>query len=758
MSLEVQSKIFNRHCNGGKTVHHNFDFNENRYDEDFSEINLETENLCNRLNIIHKKNQKILEQANSLEKKMTKEKKRFSDVKNEFSCQMLPQHAVKLRKKISKNGKLLGKVKLDFDKLEDSLAEIKKEKEVGLFSLKENGKEYLSLTGKWRIFIELLKEKVLDNENLLMGLYEKLSGLRIELASIYEMFEISYLCDDQFLKTVNNTHATIEGLRKDILREIQSARESLENEERNISLHIKEQRRTEETYKEFCCKFQGSYLNSADIEVLLYQNSDLEKKLNDLYSEEVLKNNREKLASKYLDSTEYIKESLKNALNTILSWNKWSYVFPRLVRIEAFPLLRAGVAVFLLLSVFSYLLVYKANSGNIYDYEKGLLALNLSEEKNENGKLDDKIKDMANASEYQKKIDQFNGNTAEELHSVGKINTLQSNSLNIIPSSLLPESDEDIIGDNSEDIAKMNPLWVNYSDIFDDLRFDNPSSAFRLFEIMMNRQTIDLTLMDSIQLLYSIRKVLRTEEGPFFDRLFNDFIKLGLEKKKAASSILHNDKIIEKKYGRDVHYLFKGKLKPIAMLEEMEMKDFEKILVPYIISNYKSFARFKKISVPENVNAYAINLAQDIYICAKKFRVPVTSLLTIVHQESFFINLLGDKGKSASPFQIYQPTKKLILDSMKQDGFKLPENIPDLENHVTFAAYMAAYHFAHLVKSYARPIIDPIFHKPTALIVNLSKSTKFYNGGKYYDKKVMLKQKKLERYLKDKMRKTPLAS
>ena len=755
-SLETQGKILKRHKTSNGYIRNDFDSNKNKYEEFFSDVYLETERLYKEIDSIHQKNKKILKQGDNLANKILKDKKWLEGIKSELSDKLLPQRAVKLQKKISKNGILLAKKGNRIDEFEEALFSTKKEKGAKLFSLKERGDQHNSLVAKWQVFVELTKEKVLDNENLLMDVYEKLIGLRIDLATTHELFEISYVYNDKVLKTILDIHANIEDMLKNILLEIQSGRKSLENEERNVNLYLKEQQSIQEKYKELCCKFHGAYLNRIDIDILIYQNDDLEKKLNKLCLEGTLNSNRQVATFEIPYLEERSKHVLDSRLDNVKSIKKLFDFMPRVESIGSTPLLQTGVVVFFILSFFSYLLVY--NTNKTYFNEKSLLASNIKTDNADIDKLSDEMNTLSTVPDYKEKINLFDEKNSEKPINIEKVNILQGNPLTILSPSLLTESNEEVMANDSKETERISGLWANYADIFVDLRFDSPINAFRLFEIMMNRQTVDLTLMDSIQLLYSIRRVLKSEEGLFFDRLFHDFVKLGYEKKAAASNVIHNNRLIEKIYNKNIQYVYKGRFKPIALLEEMPIEDFEKIMVPYIISNYKTFAKVKKISVPENINIYAKNLAQDIYISAKKFHVPVTSLLTIAHQESFFINLLGDNGKSASPFQIYNPTKQIILKNMRRDGFKVPEKVSKLENHVTFAAFMAAYHFSNLIKNFARPIIDPISHKPTALIVNLKKSTKFYNGGKYYPNNILLKQKKLDSYLKYKISRMHAAS
>ena len=156
---------------------------------------------------------------------------------------------------------------------------------------------------------------------------------------------------------------------------------------------------------------------------------------------------------------------------------------------------------------------------------------------------------------------------------------------------------------------------------------------------------------------------------------------------------------------------------------------------------------------------YAVDMAENIYISAKRFNIPVTSLMTIAHQESFYINILGDNKKSASPFQIYRPTKLKILQQMRREGFRVSRDVKHLQNHLSLASYMAAYHFADLVDLYAKEYE----HKDSGesvkkVIYNLNKSTTSYNGGKKYHKEVFLKQLELKRFVEKKLQSKGLLS
>lgn len=750
-SLEIQKKLLNKYKenNDNQTC---FEYDNNPGDE-MSEIKDEVDKLYSELDVTQRHNQKIFRRAIKMTKLMVQGKKRFEKIKRELSDQIPLTRAMIVKMELYENGLLLKKLKIGFDKLEIDFNRARAAKDTRLILLRELGERHQSFITKLQISLEFFKENVLVNENILTDFYEKLIALRIELATNFELFETSCLNNDKFPKTIQNIYSDIAKILKEIWHKVHSARESFEKKENYLNLQLNEQKVILKKYKKFYDKYKKLFLEREDIEILIYQNASFETKLDGIYYQKSQKYELRRVAFGFLHFITNVHSVLRKRLKSSLSFkDKLDFITP-LFKIETFSMLQTGIVVFLILSCFSYFLINKGM--NSYDNRNSFFTSHITP-MNYDKRATEYNKKSANMVEFQskEKKNPFGGNNFEKLSEpLVKTASFNSNQLTVILEPKQPKVAEDI-----PEAKMLNPIWGNYIDIFDDLRFDNPKNAFRLFELIMNREVIDLSLMDSIQLLYSIKRILESEEGPFFDRLFHDFVALGLRKKETVLNIIDTNKVIEEIYGQNLHFIFKGKIRPIAILEEMDLKSFEEIILPYIIINYKTFAKVKNRSVPKNLKTYAKNLAQDIYICAKKFRVPVTSLLTIVHQETFFINMLGDQGKSASPFQIYQPTKHFILANMKKDGFKVPAKVPNLENHTTFAAFMASYYFANLIRQYAVTVIEPFSRKPTALIINLEKSTRAYNGGKKYQNDVYRKQLELGKYLKRKIKKGFIAS
>lgn len=751
-SLEIQKKILHKikENNNNQTC---FEYDNNNPAKEMSEIKSEVDKLHTELDVVQGNNQKIFRRSVKMTRLMVQGKKSFEKIKRELSEQIPLTRAMIVKMELHGNGILLKKLKVGFDKLETDFNRARTAKDTRMILLRELGEKHQLLITKLQIYLEFYKEKVITNEHLLTDFYEKLIVLRVELATNFELFEISCLNNDKFSKTTQNIYSDIAKMSKEIWHKIHKARESFEQKENFLNLQLNEQKAILKKYKKFHDKFQKLCLEREDIEILIYQNAVFEKKLNGIYYIKSRKHGLRRVVFAFLYSIANGHSVLKKRLKKSLSFkDKLDFIAP-FSKIETFSMLQTGMAVFLILSCFSYFFIYKEMNFN--DNRNSFFTSHIAPmhyDKRVTG-YNKKTANIVALQTRENKNPFWESNFEKQSEPLAKTTTFNSNQLTVMLEPKKPKVTEDF-----PVLEKLNPIWRNYIDIFDDLRFDNPKNALRLFELIMNREVIDLALMDSIQLLYSIKRILESEEGPFFDRLFHDFVALGLRKKETVLNIIDTNKVIEEIYGQNLHFIFKGKIKPIAILEEMNMKDFEKIIMPYIIVNYKIFAKVKNLPVPENIKTYAKNLAQDIYICAKKFRVPVTSLLTIVHQESFFMNILGDQGKSASPFQIYQPTKHSILANMKKDGFKVPSKVSKLENHTTFAAFMASYYFANLIRQYAVTVIEPFSRKPTALIINLEKSTRAYNGGKKYQIDVHRKQLELGKYLKRKIKKMSVAS
>jgi hypothetical protein len=169
------------------------------------------------------------------------------------------------------------------------------------------------------------------------------------------------------------------------------------------------------------------------------------------------------------------------------------------------------------------------------------------------------------------------------------------------------------------------------------------------------------------------------------------------------------------------------------------------LIVPYIKANLRAFtshASFAGAHKPEEIADYAKRLAEDMFVAAKAFGVPRTLFISIVHQESYFANVLGDNSMSASPFQIYRPTKPYIIKSMEQKGLKTP-GVPDrLQDHLSLATYMAANFLSDLIRRSSIP-----WGKGKGLICDLDDVALGYNGGSHYPPAVNGKKLRLVRYL-----------
>jgi len=261
----------------------------------------------------------------------------------------------------------------------------------------------------------------------------------------------------------------------------------------------------------------------------------------------------------------------------------------------------------------------------------------------------------------------------------------------------------------------------------------------------------ETNIVDSLILVYELNEIIEHSEIRFFWGMYNEFLDLGIPRKDALTNILQNEKILKEKregYNPNHKILYRGTIRPIKILEEMNLGEFKLIAVPYIQLKYREFANFKRLRIPRGLNEYAVNMAENIYLSAKKFNIPITSLMTITHQESFFLNILGDNRESASPFQIYRPTKLKILENMRREGFKMPRDIKHLENHLCLAGYMAAYHFAELMEFYAVEFqVSGPENNIKKIVYDLNRSTTSYNGGKSYHKEVFLKQLELKRFM-----------
>jgi hypothetical protein len=90
----------------------------------------------------------------------------------------------------------------------------------------------------------------------------------------------------------------------------------------------------------------------------------------------------------------------------------------------------------------------------------------------------------------------------------------------------------------------------------------------------------------------------------------------------------------------------------------MSLNEFTESMAPYFMENIQNYLANNPGADafhPEDLDGYARRLARDMYFSGKLFGVPMTFLVSIAHQETYFANVLGDRTMSASPFQITGP-------------------------------------------------------------------------------------------------------
>jgi hypothetical protein len=232
-------------------------------------------------------------------------------------------------------------------------------------------------------------------------------------------------------------------------------------------------------------------------------------------------------------------------------------------------------------------------------------------------------------------------------------------------------------------------------------------------------------------------------QNQFTDRLYGEYRALGFSSEEALGALIANQRAAAAlSRSWEAPGRFKGKLHPIAELEEMALPVFLERMMPYMQGKLRAFLRCRGMIFAGDLKNYANNLAFDMYCAAKKFQVPVTFLLAIAHQETWYANVLGDANRSASPFQIYEPTRALICASMAKLGFVPPPAGIRLEHHLTMATYMAAFHLRELMQE----AYEPARGKRPAM-VNMDKVLLRYNGSSRYAKHVASRQSELARFL-----------
>ena len=246
--------------------------------------------------------------------------------------------------------------------------------------------------------------------------------------------------------------------------------------------------------------------------------------------------------------------------------------------------------------------------------------------------------------------------------------------------------------------------------------------------------------------LASLNQAPESAQNQFIDRLYREYRNLGFSSEEALGALIANERAafaLNKTW--ETPKRFRGRLRPLADVENMNLADFLERMTPYMQSKLRAFLRCRGITYAGDLKNYADNLAFDMYCAAKKFQVPVTFLLAIAHQETWYANVLGDADRSASPFQIYEPTRALICSSMAKLGFVPPPPGIRLERHLTMATYMAAFHLRELMQDTYRP---PNKRRPA--LVNMDKVLLRYNGSSSYAKHVAGRQKELASFLRNK--------
>jgi hypothetical protein len=231
----------------------------------------------------------------------------------------------------------------------------------------------------------------------------------------------------------------------------------------------------------------------------------------------------------------------------------------------------------------------------------------------------------------------------------------------------------------------------------------------------------------------------------FRDRLYFDLVAAGMTRRQALVAVVTNARAaraLRRTLPRRL--LFTGQTRPLPAVEGMNLVAFVKRFSPFIADTCRRYLKAHRRAIPADLTHYARRLAFDIYCAAKTFRVPLTLMLNIPHQETYYANVLGDSRRSASPFQIFAPTKRLILQQMSQQAFRLPPPRIKLENHLTLAAYLAAYHLRQLID---RQTVGFKRGNKTRWRCNLDNVVAAYNGSRKYIRGIKQKRRHLLKYL-----------
>lgn len=290
--------------------------------------------------------------------------------------------------------------------------------------------------------------------------------------------------------------------------------------------------------------------------------------------------------------------------------------------------------------------------------------------------------------------------------------------------------------------------WEIFTPVFENfsLHWANGNSGPIL--INKNGRAPGAQSSEAFKLFEEIKKRMDPEYSGFFSRLYLNLMDLGAAPKEAAKFIIAME-TSSPAFPRDkgVKTFYEGQNLPISELEEMNFKEFVKSISPYIVEKYSIFSKSLGMQIPDDLPEYARMLSEDIFHCARILGVPLTSMVTIAHHETYFMNIFGDGSRSVGPFQLFEPTRELIENDLKDAGLKMRGRIRRLEDHITLSTFMATFHFATLMKRFAYFEKDPSGEKIKRIVVDLDKSLKLYNGHATYPHKVFQKSRLLKYYL-----------
>ena len=233
--------------------------------------------------------------------------------------------------------------------------------------------------------------------------------------------------------------------------------------------------------------------------------------------------------------------------------------------------------------------------------------------------------------------------------------------------------------------------------------------------------------------------------GKYLDKLYTEYRTLGFSPQQALGAVAAAQAAtgqLKEQWSPGRSY--KGRVKPLAVIEEMDRQAFVTSMAPYIVDRADRFLRSRGEDFSGDLAGYARSLASDMHDAAKLFDLPVSILMAIAHQETWYTNVLGDQNRSASPFHIFNPTKLLIVDSMARAGLVAPPRGISLERHLTMATFMAAFHLRELMQDSWVAVSDG-----RDGYVDMNRVMKRYNGSSAYAGRVADRQREQLAYLKN---------